>query len=94
MIEILSGSDLYRRFISHSPYDRLKGRGASHAGSALLRWCNALVVAQVMFSVVLLVGAGLLLKSFAHLGGVHLGFATDRTLAMKAILPLQGLTGC
>jgi putative ABC transport system permease protein len=41
----------------------------------------------VALSIVLLVAAGLLLKSFARLRGIDLGFQPNRTLAMKIMLP-------
>ena len=68
-------------------YDAMKGRGPSASTSTLLRWRSALVIAQVALSIVLLVGAGLLLKSFARLRGIDIGFQPSRTLAMKIMLP-------
>lgn len=69
------------------PYDAMKGRGPSTAGSSVLRWRDALVVLQVAFSIILLIGAGLLLKSFARLRGIDLGFQPSHTLAMQILLP-------
>jgi predicted permease len=69
------------------PYDAMKGRGATAARSTVLRWRDALVVAQVTLSVVLLVGAGLLFKSFVNLRGIDIGFQPSSTLAMKIMLP-------
>ncbi len=68
------------------PYDVMKGRGAD-ARSGVLRSRNAVMVVQVTLSLVLLVGAGLLLKSFGRLRGTDPGFQTTRTLAMKLVLP-------
>jgi predicted permease len=42
-----------------------------------------LTVAEVALSLVLLVGAGLLLRSFSTVMGVNLGFQTDRVIAMN-----------
>jgi len=48
---------------------------------------SALVAVQFALSLVLLIGAGLLLKSFQKLGAVDLGFNPDNTLTMVANLP-------
>jgi putative ABC transport system permease protein len=72
---------------SSRPYDAMKGRGATAASYSVIRWRDGFVVAQVALSLVLLVGAGLLLKSFANLRGIKLGFQPSSTLAMKIILP-------
>jgi putative ABC transport system permease protein len=54
---------------------------------SVLRWRSGLVVAEIALSIVLLTGAGLLLRSFVKLTGVELGFATDRVLTMNINLP-------
>ncbi|MFL5578191.1 MAG: ABC transporter permease [Gemmatimonadaceae bacterium] len=66
-------------------HDALKsgGRGAV-AGRSRLR--STLVVVQVALSLVLLVGAGLMLKSFARLQGVSPGFDPERLLTAKVTL--------
>jgi putative ABC transport system permease protein len=48
---------------------------------------SALVAAHFALSLVLLIGAGLLLKSFQRLESVDLGFNPDQTLTMVATLP-------
>ncbi len=60
------------------------GRGASGGGA---RTRAALVSAQVALSLVLLVGAGLLLKSFVRLQRVELGFDPERVLTARVTLP-------
>lgn len=44
---------------------------------------GALVVAEVALAAVLLVGAGLLMKSFIHVSSLDAGFATDRRVAVR-----------
>jgi putative ABC transport system permease protein len=61
------------------------GRSSSAAGG---RWTrNALLVAEVALSIVLLVGATLLLRSFARLTDVDPGFRADNVLAFRVSLP-------
>ena len=66
-------------------HDDLKegGRGYSGQGG---RTRNLLVGAQVAGSLMLLIGAGLLLKSFARLNDVSLGFNPDRLLTARVSL--------
>jgi predicted permease len=61
-------------------------RGPQGLGS-LLR--QGLVVAEVAFSVVLLTGAGLLIRSFAELSSVALGFETRQVLVMETSNPVS-----
>jgi predicted permease len=49
---------------------------------------NALVVAEVAFSVMLVCAAGLLIKSFVALHNVALGFRPENVLVMKTTAPL------
>ena len=51
------------------------------------RWRAVLTTAEISLSLVLLVGAGLLLRSFMAAMGVDVGFRTERVLAMKINLP-------
>ena len=69
------------------PADALSGAGRVVAGRTVMRWRNALMLAQVALSIVLLVGAGLMVKSLLRLNGVDLGFSTERVLALRMILP-------
>jgi predicted permease len=48
---------------------------------------NTLVVAEVALATVLLIGAGLLIRSFAKLEGVNLGVKSENALTMRVVLP-------
>jgi putative ABC transport system permease protein len=66
--------------------DALKeGRGAI-GGTSRLR--NVFVVSEVALALVLLAGAGLLIRSFARLQGVDPGFDARKVLTMRVALPL------
>lgn len=62
-------------------------RGSGAAGYRVMRWRNAMLVAEIALSLILTIGAGLLLHSFVRLSGVDLGFRTDRVLAVGVPLP-------
>jgi putative ABC transport system permease protein len=62
------------------------GRGSS-AGRARHRLRNALVVAEISLSLVLLVGAGLLVKNFTALVNVNERYRPESILTMNLILP-------
>ena len=65
----------------------LKEGGRSSSGSGG-RWTRStLLVAEVALSLVLLVGATLLLRSFAKITGVDPGFRPDNVLAFRVALP-------
>ncbi|HVE77723.1 MAG TPA: ABC transporter permease [Gemmatimonadaceae bacterium] len=69
-------------------HDTLKegGRGAS-AGVRRQRVRRTLVVAEVALAMVLVVGAGLLIKSFARLMGIDAGVRKENVLTMELSLP-------
>ena len=69
------------------PVESLKTTARTAGGNSQARWRAVLTVAEVALSLVLIVGAGLLLKSFVTLMGVDLGFQPDRVLAMNVNLP-------
>jgi putative ABC transport system permease protein len=61
-------------------------RGSAGRGTKLIR--AGLVVGETALALMLLVGAGLLVKSFARLNNVNPGFATDNVLTAQIALPL------
>lgn len=65
---------------------RSESRGST-AGRRRNRFRNLLVVSQVALSTVLLVGAGLLVRSFLELRGASAGLDTGHLLTMNVTLP-------
>jgi putative ABC transport system permease protein len=64
------------------PAESLRGTSRATATGSQKRWRSALATAEIALSLILLVGAGLLLKSFVVLTGVDLGFQPERVLAV------------
>ena len=74
--------------------DALKQGGArAVVGSGASRLRGTFVIAEIALSVILLAGAGLLMKSFVALNNVALGFRPERLLLMKTSLPVSGPEG-
>ncbi len=69
------------------PADSLRSSSRTTAAGAQARWRATLTAAEIALSLILLVGAGLLLKSFVVLMGIDLGFQPDRVIAMNIPLP-------
>jgi putative ABC transport system permease protein len=69
-----------------------EGGRAAIADSGQRRLSAVLVIAETAMAMVLLIGAGLLLKSFAHLLDVKPGFVTENVLTMQVGLPNTSYT--
>jgi putative ABC transport system permease protein len=77
-----------------SSHDALKaeGRGLTTSRGAL-RLRHGLIVGEIALAVVLLAGAGLLVRSFVNLQRVPLGFDADGVLTMRLTLPAERYRG-
>jgi putative ABC transport system permease protein len=74
--------------------ETLNEGGRSGGGaSGRQRVRGALVIAEVALSVALLIGAGLLLRSFAKLQDVELGFKPENLLTLRINLPRNRYSG-
>ena len=69
--------------------ESLKEGGRSIAGSGRGRLRNLLVVSEIALALMLLIGAGLMIRSFARLQRVSPGFDSNHLLTMNISLPLQ-----
>ena len=67
--------------------DALKEGGRSGSAAHGNRTRSAFVVAEVALALVLLVGAGLLIRSFLHVLNTNPGFDAARTISMSVSLP-------
>ncbi|HJZ98917.1 MAG TPA: ABC transporter permease [Candidatus Solibacter sp.] len=70
-----------------SPADSLKTSERTGGSKSQTRWRDALTITEVALSLVLIIGAGLSLRSFQTIMGMDLGFQTDRVMAMNITLP-------
>ena len=64
-----------------------EGNQQSTVGGARQRLRGLLVVAEVALAVVLVIGAGLMIRSLSELGRIELGFNPERLLTLKLSLP-------
>jgi predicted permease len=92
LLMVLSGALLgilpMGEFFSRGPYGMLKEEArAATSSSGRLRLREWLVVGQVAMALVLLVGAGLLLKSLARMGRVDAGFDPQGVMTASVQLP-------
>jgi predicted permease len=77
-----------RRFAAH---EALKGAGRAVAGDQRYRVRGALVVAQIAISFVLVIAAGLFLRTFASLSQLPLGFTAEPLVAIDMNLLASGI---
>jgi putative ABC transport system permease protein len=71
------------RVLKSDPGGVLKASAGTGADMARQRLSNVLVIGEVALSVILLVGAGLLIATFVNLRGVRLGFDTDNIVTVQ-----------
>jgi predicted permease len=68
--------------------DLLKEGGRGNAGSRRTRWLtSSMVVVELALTLVLLVGAGLMVRSFLTLYNADTGFTTEQLMTMRMTLP-------
>jgi putative ABC transport system permease protein len=68
--------------------ESLRESGRTSGSRTRQRMRNTLAITEVAFAIVLLIGAGLLIRSFWTLRTVRTGFRTDHLLTMNLTLPL------
>ncbi|MGE0451988.1 MAG: ABC transporter permease [Vicinamibacteria bacterium] len=74
--------------LRHDPAGQMHGGAkGSVAGASRQRWLHALVVGEVAVAFLLLAGSGLLLRTFAKLQAVPLGFSPQGVLLADLVLP-------
>src|SRR5262249_57682935 len=67
--------------------DGIEQHGRTGIGGRGRLMRDAMVVAQVAAALVLLVGAGLMLRTLANLRAIDLGFRPDHLLTLRTTLP-------
>jgi predicted permease len=85
---VLFGIAPVLHFLRGDLANAMKGRGAS-TGPGERRFRKILVAAEVALSLILLVGAGLLIQSFRNLLKGSLGFDSERVLASELFLSMN-----
>ncbi|MGH7735036.1 MAG: ABC transporter permease, partial [Gemmatimonadales bacterium] len=84
---ILAGVIPAIRATRRPPGAALRAQGAGTTVATRNRSAGALIVAQVALALVLLVGAGLMLRTLANLRAIDVGFRTDHMMTMRTTLP-------
>jgi predicted permease len=80
---ILFGTVPALRAARIAPIEAMKEQGRGTSSGRRVGLAGSLVMAQVALSLVLLVGAGLFVRTFASLTGVNPGFERDRALLVR-----------
>ncbi len=70
----------------------LRHRMGGRSGSGTSRWQGALVAFEMALAVVLVVGAGLMVRTFDHLTTIDAGFDGSRVLSLAVSLPTTTYT--
>lgn len=70
-----------------SPADALNASGRTFTGGKVRKWGRQLVVAEVALAVMLMVGAGLLLRSYRNVSNVAPGFDPQGVLTVSLGIP-------
>ena len=87
MTTVIAGATPALRAAGVPPIDALKERGRSMIGESGGHASRGLIVAQVALSLVLVVAAGLFVRTFERLQGASLGFDRDRVLVVTVATP-------
>jgi len=74
-----------------APIDALKEHGRTAAGDSRVSVSSGLVVAQVALSVVLVVAAGLFVRTFNRLATLRLGFDRDQVVVANVVVARSGV---
>jgi putative ABC transport system permease protein len=69
-----------------------EGGGKGAAGASRNRWRSALVVAEIALSLVLLIGAGLMVRSFINVMQTDFGIRPENVVSMRVALPRDKYT--
>lgn len=72
--------------VTRSLHDALKAAARTQGSSSSNRFRSVLVMAELAMALVLLIGAGLLVRAFWKLQAVHPGFDSDRLITMRLSL--------
>ncbi len=74
--------------VRRDPAELLNRSGTrSSAGRGRLRFLNGFVISEMALALVLLIGAGLLVRSFLALRSVELGYQPERIITASLVLP-------